>query len=33
MNMTTTVDIRGLILIGKTGALGEKPLPGPICLP
>jgi hypothetical protein len=26
MNMTTTVDIRGLILTGETGALEEKPL-------
>jgi len=32
MNMTT-VDVRGLILIGENGALGVNPVPGPLCSP
>jgi hypothetical protein len=33
INMTTTVDIPGLMLIWENGALGEKPIPGPLCSP
>jgi hypothetical protein len=33
MNMTTTGDVRGLILIGENGALGENHVPGPLCSP
>ena len=33
INITTTVDIHGLILIGENGALGEKPVPGPLRSP
>ena len=32
-NMTTTVEVRGLILIGENGGHGEKPVPGPLCSP